>query len=64
MKESSLISHVVAKWMIAACLLTISMGIRAQVNVNADTLKMGTEGTLIIDDMPMDEKSSFGLTCL
>lgn len=55
MKESSLISHVVAKWMIAACLLTISMGIRAQVNVNADTLKMGTEGTLIIDDMPMDD---------
>ena len=33
----------------------MATAIKAQVNVNSDTLKMGTEGTLIIDDIPLND---------
>ena len=55
MKGRFLISCIVAKWVFAVCLLTMATAIKAQVNVNSDTLKMGTEGTLIIDDIPLND---------
>ena len=55
MKGQFLISHVVAKWVIATCLLTIVSTIQAQVIVGADTLKIEMEGTLVTDDTPLGD---------